>query len=81
MEKSEQEKLVAETRLAVLAQQQEQRRISLIGLNPMAQKGQIEFTGSSLMQQFPISEMAMTADLPMKVYNRAIKGYKTQDLC
>ena len=32
------------------------------------------------MQQFPIGEMAMTADLPMKVCNRAIKGYETLDL-
>ena len=54
--------------------------IGLIGLNSMAQKGQIEFTGSSLMQQFPIGEMTMTADLPVKIYNRAVKGYKTQDL-
>lgn len=80
MDKSEQAKLVADTRLAVLAQQQEQRRIGLIGLNSTAQKGQIEFTGSSLMQQFPIGEIAMTTNLPMKVYNRAIQGYKTQDL-
>ena len=54
--------------------------IGLIGLNSMAQKGQIEFTGSSLMQQFPIGEMTMTADQPVKIYNRAVKGYKTQDL-
>lgn len=80
VEKSELDTLLAEARHSVYAQQHEQRRIGLIGLNATAQKGQIEFTGSSLMQQFPINEIAMSAELPMKVYNRAISGYKTQDL-
>lgn len=80
MDKQELDKLLADTRRSVYAQQHEQRRIGLIGLNSKAQKGQIEFTGSSLMQHFPVNEIAMSADLPMKVYNRAISGYKTQDL-
>lgn len=80
MEDNELERLLAEARHSVYAQQHEQRRIGLIGLNSKAQKGQIEFTGSSLMQHFPINEIAMSADLGMKVYNRAISGFKTQDL-
>ena len=48
-------------------------------LNKMAKKGQIVFTGSSLMEMFPIEEMAMSLDLPLKVYNRGIGGYTTDD--
>lgn len=48
-------------------------------LNRYVRKGQILFTGSSLMEQFPISEYC--ADfLPGKiVYNRGIGGYTSDD--
>lgn len=48
-------------------------------LNERAQKGQILFTGSSLMEQFPIVELTQTLDLDKKVYNRGVGGYTTDD--
>lgn len=48
-------------------------------LNKLAQKGQILFTGSSLMEQFPITEMAMSHNLGKVIYNRGIGGFKTTD--
>ncbi len=43
-------------------------------LNARAQKGQIVFAGSSLMEDFPISEMAQTLPGRPVVYNRGIGG-------
>lgn len=44
-------------------------------LNTIAGKGQILFTGSSLMEQFPIVELASTYHLDKMVYNRGIGGF------
>ena len=46
--------------------------------NAYIQKGQILFTGSSLMEQFPISEFCLNEGLPI-VYNRGIGGYTTDE--
>lgn len=43
-------------------------------LNKYAQKGQIVFAGSSLMEDFPISEMAQALPGQPVVYNRGIGG-------
>lgn len=48
-------------------------------LNQCAQKGQILFTGSSLMEQFPINEIAMSDGLDKVIYNRGIGGITTDD--
>lgn len=48
-------------------------------LNQMAEKGAILFTGSSLMEYFPICEMAMSAGIGKKIYNRGIGGTTTDD--
>ncbi len=48
-------------------------------LNAMAKKGGILFTGSSLMEMFPIAEMAMSAGITRPVYNRGIGGTTTDD--
>lgn len=48
-------------------------------LNRYAKKGQILFTGSSLMEQFPISEYCLSAGLSAVVYNRGIGGTTTDD--
>ena len=42
------------------AKQQKERLENFRRLNMTAQKGQILFTGSSLMEQFPIEEISMT---------------------
>lgn len=39
-------------------------------LNQTAQKGQIVFAGSSLMEMFPIEQFVAEDNLPVVVYNR-----------
>ena len=48
-------------------------------LNENAVKGQILFTGSSLMEQFPITEIAQNHGIDKIIYNRGIGGYTTDD--
>lgn len=48
-------------------------------LNQKAIKDQILFTGSSLMEQFPINEIAMSDGLNKIIYNRGISGTTTDD--
>ncbi len=49
-------------------------------LNTFAQKGKILFTGSSLMEQFPINELLMTEGMKQIVYNRGVGGFTTDDM-
>lgn len=49
-------------------------------LNGMAKKGEILFTGSSLMEQFPVNELLMARGLPYIIYNRGIGGFTTDDM-
>lgn len=49
-------------------------------LNRYVRKGQILFTGSSLMEQFPISELSMSHELGKIIYNRGVGGFKTSDM-
>ncbi len=46
--------------------------------NAYIQKGQTLFTGSSLMELFPITEYCLNEGLPI-AYNRGIGGYTTDD--
>lgn len=48
-------------------------------LNKIAQKGQILFTGSSLMEQFPVNEIAMSMGVNQVLYNRGIGGTTTDE--
>lgn len=48
-------------------------------LNTAAKKGQILFTGSSLMEQFPICELCQSIEINKKIYNRGIGGTTTAD--
>ena len=48
-------------------------------LNKMAEPGGILFTGSSLMEQFPVAEMCVSAGVKERVYNRGIGGTTTDD--
>lgn len=48
-------------------------------LNRYVKKGQILFTGSSLMEQFPIAEYCASEGLPVTVYNRGIGGTTSDD--
>ncbi|MCR5468472.1 MAG: lysophospholipase [Lachnospiraceae bacterium] len=49
-------------------------------LNKTAKKGEILFTGSSLMEQFPINEILMTRGIDKVVYNRGIGGYTIPEM-
>lgn len=49
-------------------------------LNKFAQKGQIVFAGSSLMEQFPVGELLMDLGVHLTIYNRGVGGFTTQDL-
>ena len=49
-------------------------------LNQTAQKGQIVFAGSSLMEMFPIEQFVAEDNLPVVVYNRGIGGDVTDGL-
>ncbi len=48
-------------------------------LNRLAKKGGILFTGSSLMEYFPICEMAASAGIQKNIYNRGIGGTTSDD--
>lgn len=49
-------------------------------LNQDVKKGEILFTGSSLMEHFPINELMMTEGMTQIIYNRAIGGFTTTDM-
>ena len=48
--------------------------------NRLAKKGQVVFTGSSLMEQFPLNEMLQGEALPYRVYNRGMSGFVAPQL-
>lgn len=49
-------------------------------LNEQVVKGQILFTGSSLMEQFPVNELLMTEKMSTIIYNRGVGGFTTDDM-
>ncbi len=49
-------------------------------LNRFAKKGEILFTGSSLMEQFPIDELLMSNGMTQIIYNRGVGGFTTTDM-
>lgn len=64
---------------AQMRQEQNKKVKSFKQLNAIAKKGGILFTGSSLMEQFPVCEMCMDAGFMEPVYNRGIGGFTTDD--
>lgn len=48
--------------------------------NKTAQKGQIVFAGSSLMEMFPVEKLLRERGIDTVVYNRGIGGYVTEEL-
>lgn len=55
--------------------EQKKRLESYRRLNRFARKGQIVFAGSSLMEYFPVNEMAQSLGISCCIYNRGIGGY------
>ena len=49
-------------------------------MNTLVQKGQILFTGSSLMEQFPVNEIALNHGMDVVIYNRGIGGYTIPEM-
>ncbi|WP_455616956.1 GDSL-type esterase/lipase family protein [Eisenbergiella sp.] len=49
-------------------------------LNKIARKGKILFTGSSLMEHFPINELLMDEGMDQIIYNRGVGGFTTADM-
>ena len=49
-------------------------------LNEFARKGQILFTGSSLMEQFPVQELLWANGEDRIIYNRGVSGFTTTDM-
>lgn len=49
-------------------------------LNEYAKKNEVLFVGSSLMEHFPLNELAQSLGINTIMYNRGISGYKIEDL-
>lgn len=77
------DKTVKLTRLNPQLQKfQEQLRSRYAKENQTAQKGQIVFVGSSLMEIFPIEKFQAKKELnlPLHIYNRGVRATTTEDL-
>ncbi len=66
-------------RMQKMKREREEKAKNYRILNRTAQRGQILFTGSSLMEQFPIEEIARNHGIEKNIYNRGIGGYTTDD--
>lgn len=49
-------------------------------MNKCARKGQVLFCGSSLMEQFPITELQLSDQFPLRLYNRGVGGFTANEL-
>ena len=58
--------------------EKEQKLNSYRQQNRYIRKGETLFTGSSLMEQFPVMEFCLSEGLPV-AYNRGIGGYTTDE--
>ena len=73
--------MTLEEQWAEMAQRQDREKLeSYRQLNRLAKKGQVVFTGSSLMEQFPLNEMLQGEALPYLVYNRGMSGFVAPQL-
>ena len=82
---TEREQITEEVRRQIIQEmmanfnhEKERKLANFRSQNAYIQKGQTLFTGSSLMEQFPISEFCLNEGLPI-VYNRGIGGYTTDE--
>lgn len=73
--------MTLEEQWAEMTQRQDREKLeSYRQLNRLAKKGQVVFTGSSLMEQFPLNEMLQGEALPYRVYNRGMSGFVAPQL-
>lgn len=66
-------------RIETFRQDQRNKVRNFIWMNQFAQKGQIVFTGSSLMEMFPVCEYCANDISGKHIYNRGIGGFTTDD--
>lgn len=64
----------------IFKKQQNDRINQYKHLNKLSIKGEILFTGSSLMEHFPVNELLINKGINKIVYNRAVGGFTTSDL-
>lgn len=74
---TEQEKMIQEM-IRRMKQEQDRKLNNFRAQNLYIQKGKTLFTGSSLMEMFPITEFCLNEGFPI-AYNRGIGGYTTDD--
>lgn len=79
MNAEEMMKTIGEQMASRMRQEQKNKVKSYQHLNRHVKKNQILFTGSSLMEQFPINEIMMSDGLDRIIYNRGIGGTTTDD--
>ena len=65
---------------AYLKMEQQQKIDKYRILNEHVVKGQVLFTGSSLMEQFPVNELLMSGQMDVIIYNRGVGGFTTDDM-
>lgn len=63
-----------------ITQEQQDKLTRYRILNQNVKKGEILFTGSSLMEQFPVNELLMTNGMGQVIYNRGIGGFTTDNM-
>lgn len=79
MSAEEMMKTIGQQMSSRMKQEQKNKVKNYQHLNKKAKKNQILFTGSSLMEQFPINEIMMSDGLDRIIYNRGIGGTTTDD--
>ena len=71
-----------ERRQLLQMQIEQQRKVKNFQyLNQAARKGGVLFTGSSLMEGFPVCELCRSAGYELAVYNRGIGGIRPMISC
>ena len=69
---------IARDMMARFQSDKDRKLLSYRQQNQYIRKGETLFTGSSLMEQFPITEFCLNEGLPV-AYNRGIGGYTTDE--
>lgn len=66
--------------MEMMQNEKQQKREQFRRLNQYVREGQIVFAGSSLMEQFPVNELAQDYNLKDIIYNRGIGGFVMDEM-
>ena len=69
-----------DTAVEFMRKEQQKKLENFRELNKTAQKGHILFTGSSLMEMFPVTDFLTEDGSEQIIYNRGIGGFVTDDM-